>query len=234
MKKFKIILAVDIAGYKTLTLIRETLPLLDGVKIGLAPVLQHGIYWLRAIRNIVSPKLILFDLKISDIGIQKDGKWEGTNSKIVKTLCYTGITHLTAHAFPGSTSLQETVETAHKFNIKVLTLPMMTPPTAEPFFADKMRAIFLIGESLGVDGYIGPGNKLRTLQYYRNLTDKEIWSPGFGRQNSPFKSVTEQIREWYDIVGSNSAIILGSYIYNSQNPIQRLEEIHKLREQLRG
>ena len=196
---------------------------IDGIKISLPIILTEGIKFFEEIKKIIPDKKLIFDLKLSDIGFKNKGIWEGTNSKIIKVISNIGITHITAHAFPGKESLEEIIEVSHENKIKVFTLPMMTPPSAHLFFKNKLDIILLLGECINIDGYIGPANKLDILKKYRSYTKKPIWCPGFGRQGG---NITE-IDKWIKIVGKNSGMILGSIIYKNKYPEKLLEKIRK-------
>ena len=87
--------------------------------------------------------------------------------------------------------------------------------------------IILLGTHFNVDGHIGPGNNPDVLNTYRRLTGSAIWSPGFGRQSE--KTLEEQITEWAEIVGPNSAMIVGSLIYRAQNPAKAAREVKEIR-----
>ena len=92
------------------------------------------------------------------------------------------------------------------------------------------EAILFLGDIYGSDGFIGPGNNPVVLRTYREWTDKEIWCPGFGRQDHLGRTLPVQIREWAEICGPQSAMIVGSYIYNADNPAAAAAEIRETRD----
>ncbi len=193
---------------------------------------------------------------------ERTGKWEGTNNKIVEELVTEGnVDYVICHTFPGIASLQECVETAHEYGAYVLTLPCMTHEGAELFFempiskehvrevienhlgidekTEKMLekcqtvsdVIVFLGEKIGVDGYIGPANKPDVLKRYREFTHKLICTPGIGRQ-AKGKDPYEQMKSVYEICGENSAVIIGSAIYNDKNPKEAAKMFKEYRDEI--
>jgi orotidine 5'-phosphate decarboxylase subfamily 1 len=101
--------------------------------------------------------------------------------------------------------------------------------------AETITALILIlGHHFGVDGYIGPANNPSVLRTYRYFTESEIWCPGFGRQDKHGRSLEQQIKEWSEIVGKKSAMIVGSEIYKAENPAKAAKEIMEIRDRVVG
>jgi orotidine-5'-phosphate decarboxylase len=75
----------------------------------------------------------------------------------------------------------------------------------------------LLGEELGVDGYIGPANRVEVLKDYRKLTSRKVVATGVGRQGG-------SLTEVYQTLGKNSAAILGHAIYDTPDPIAACKE----------
>ena len=69
----------------------------------------------------------------------------------------------------------------------------------------------ITSEELGVDGYIGPANKVEVLRDYRKLTSRLVVATGVGRQGGTLKGV-------YPVLGKNSAAIVGHAIYDKPDP----------------
>ena len=92
--------------------------------------------------------------------------------------------------------------------------------------------IIVLGNHFKVDGFIGPGNDPEVLGRYRMLTNKEIWSPGFGRQDKKQRNLETQIRDWAKVVGPDSAMIVGSLIYGADNPGQAAKEVMEIRDKV--
>jgi orotidine-5'-phosphate decarboxylase len=224
--------------------------------------MQTGNVILNQVRDEIQDKPLLVDLKIADIGFLADGKFQGTNSKIISGLALSGATHVTAHGFPGPVSVAEAVESAKQFDLNVLLLPLMSHAGASLFFSrpvlqsdvmyssikagleiripedfactDVTEGILLLGEALGVDGYIGPATRPVDLERYRSITDKPIWCPGFGRQDRQGRNLEVQFREWAAIVGRKSAAIVGSAIFGAPDPFRAASEIAELRDRVIG
>jgi orotidine-5'-phosphate decarboxylase len=95
---------------------------------------------------------------------------------------------------------------------------------------DVTEGILLLGEALGVDGYIGPATRPVDLQRYRALTQKPIWCPGFGRQDRMGRTLEEQFREWGQIVGPASAAIVGSAIFAAPDRFAAAQNVVELRD----
>jgi orotidine-5'-phosphate decarboxylase len=70
----------------------------------------------------------------------------------------------------------------------------------------------LLGEELGVDGYIGPANKVEVLRDYRKLTTRTVVATGVGRQGGTLSEV-------YSTLGRSSGAIVGHAIYDSPDPV---------------
>ena len=206
--KYGIVLANDVLDFeKSLALSEETAPFLDAIKIGITTTLKPGTDVFRKTKEKTG-KVLLADFKVADIGHKnKEGKWEGTNNKIVRELVSSGADYVICHTIIGTSSIQECVDTAHESGGKVLTLPYMTHKGADVFFdlpfapENEIRSlseqypdimskiaklniekgtedeeagwrlpyvsisdvILLLGEEIGVDGYIGPANNPAVL-----------------------------------------------------------------------
>ena len=261
--KHGIIFANDIVdAQKSIALSQEVAPYVDAIKIGITTALRPGVKVFEETKKLTG-KPLLGDFKVADIGMKnKQNEWEGTNNKIVGELVRAGADYVICHTIVGTSSIQESVDTAHKYGGKVLTLPYMTHKGAEVFFdlhfapehakktltpvglgkvADAVAeleykkkintaawrlpytsvsdAILLIGEEVGVDGYIGPANKPAVLRDYRHLSQsKLVCSPGIGRQEEGGKSEEQQLAELFDAVGENCGAIIGSGIYKAPKP----------------
>lgn len=81
----------------------------------------------------------------------------------------------------------------------------------------------LLGEELGVDGYIGPANKVEVLRDYRKLTSRMVVATGVGRQGGTLSEV-------YSVLGKSSAAIVGHAIYDSPDPVVACKELLAERE----
>ncbi len=92
--------------------------------------------------------------------------------------------------------------------------------------------ILALGNHFGVDGFIGPANNPDVLRRYRYFTESEIWSPGFGRQDRQGRDLETQIREWAEVVGPNSAMIVGSLIYKANDPAAAAREVMEIRDKV--
>ncbi len=236
---------------------RLTAPHIDGIKIGITSSMVPGASIFRKVKEIIGDKPILADYKVGDISFPvQDGTFGGTNARIIETLMEWGADYVTVHAFPGWSSVQEAVWAAHRAGGKVLLLPFMTQPGADLFFdmplnsghaiqslermgvsgaaklVDNCRKVWELilsfGDSIGVDGFIGPGNQPEILQSYRRFTCKEIWSTGFGRQDRLGRDLSEQFRHWVRAVGPRSAAIVGSMIYKDSSPAEAASRIRKM------
>lgn len=252
MKDYAIILAADVPSPdQVFSLVQEVAPWIDGLKIGVPTLLEAGVDILGKLSDLIEGKPLLVDLKVADIGFNSKGKWTGTNSKIISKLKSTGATHVTVHGFPGPASIEEAVERAHEADIHVLLLPTMSHPGAELFFSlefnpairhdtdstiikssgglsnarNVTEAILMLGEALGVDGYIGPATRPDDLEKYRKISSKSIWCPGFGRQDRLGRDISQQLETWARIVGPNSAAIVGSLVFDDESPRQAAKKL---------
>ena len=85
----------------------------------------------------------------------------------------------------------------------------------------------LLGEELGVDGYIGPANKVDVLKDYRKLTSRTVVATGVGRQGGNLSDV-------YSTLGRSSGAIVGHAIYGSPDPVSACKEFLTQRERVVG
>jgi len=261
MKPYAIILAADLpSAEQVLSVVKQVGTAVDGVKIGVATTLESGRGILPKVRDLIEDRPLLMDLKIADIGFLGEKGWQGTNAKMIRGLSGCGVTHVTVHGFPGPVSVAEAVNAAQEAEMKVLLLPLMSHAGARLFFsrpmaasdlvyatvkagldtpypknlscADVTEGIILMGEALGVAGYIGPATRPVDLQRYRAMTEKPIWCPGFGRQDRHGRDLEEQFREWAQIVGPASAAIVGSAIFGAADPAAAAREIAEIRDRV--
>jgi len=258
---YALILAADLPNPDAVArLIEKVAPAIDGIKIGMTTVLQAGLDFIKGVTEAVPGKPILLDLKVADIGHRKGAGWEGTNAKIVGSLKDAGITHVTVHGFPGPVSLSEAVAAAHEIGIRVLALPLMSHAGADLFFSQRLNrsdlaaraveagidmspaaledvllvrdGIIALGEAIGVDGYIGPATNPTALGGIRSMTNKAVWCPGFGRQDRLGRDLAAQLQDWVRIVGSESAAIVGSLIFESPDPLAQAVKIRETRDRV--
>jgi orotidine 5'-phosphate decarboxylase subfamily 1 len=261
MKDYAIVLAADLPQPdQVLSLVKRVGSIVDGIKVGEATLLQSGKGILSGIRDVIGDKPLLVDLKVADIGFLGGGAWQGTNAKIISSIKDSGATHVTVHGFPGPTSVAEAAAIAKESGIGVLLLPLMSHAGAGLFYSrpldrselmyasikagidiklpehsnckDITEGILLLGEALGVDGYIGPATRPLDLERYRSMTQRPIWCPGFGRQDRQGRDLKEQLKQWVRIVGNASAAIVGSAIFNAADPVVAASEIVKLRDRV--
>ena len=138
---YALILANDLqTEEEVLALIAQTIPHLDGVKIGITSTMTEGLQVVRSARTLVGDKPLFVDYKVADIGHQNpSGDWQGTNAKIVGKLAEAGATHITVHGILGFASLEEGVNAAREKGAEVLTLPYMTHKGAGMFFQLPLR-----------------------------------------------------------------------------------------------
>ena len=140
MKPYALVLSNDVQDpEKMLEVTKQTAPYIDGVKIGITSSMVPGVDIFKRAKDIMRDDAAvaqLADYKVADIGFtdKKTGEWAGTNEKIVRTLCEAGADYITCHTITGVSSIEESVETAHKNGGKVLTLPYMTHKGANLFF----------------------------------------------------------------------------------------------------
>ena len=254
MRKFAIIYSSDLLNdLQTLKIINEIKEHIDGIKLGLPIMIQYGEGIIKKIKEITNKPLIA-DFKVADIGFHRNNQWSGSNAKIIEKAYEIGFEYITFHPIVGISSTIECVTKAHEIGMKVLAIPNMTGVGSEliynqPINRDHIKDIMLennlnskiiedcitttelilnICEELKVDGYIGPANKLDIIKKYREITDRPIFSPGIGRQNNN-KEILDQINELKLVCGDNCAMIIGSTIYSSTNPIRTIKNIVEIR-----
>ncbi|MEW6352150.1 MAG: orotidine 5'-phosphate decarboxylase / HUMPS family protein [Thermodesulfobacteriota bacterium] len=259
MRAYGIILAADVpSAYAVVSMAARVGTIVDGFKIGVATLLEAGIGILGRVRDLIEDRPLLVDLKVADIGFRAGKTWDGTNAKIIGSLAGSGATHVTVHGFPGPVSVAEAKAAGDDAGLGVLLLPLMSHAGASLFFgspvdrgrvleetlrsglapvfpdqtpcADVTGAILMLGEALGVEGYIGPATRPDDLRRYRSATRKPIWCPGFGRQDRLGRDLEAQFRDWAAIVGPASAAIVGSAIFKAPDPEAAATEIVEMRD----
>jgi orotidine-5'-phosphate decarboxylase len=233
----------------------------DGIKIGITTILDTGVSLITKVKQM-SNKTVIADFKVADIGFWNKEKksWEGTNAKIVEKVVDAGADYIICHSIIGISSIQECIEVAHSKGCKVLTLPYMTHKGAQLFFGhpvnfehvskvfeennillsqDKLGecrsisdVLLILGDYLAVDGFIGPANNIDVLKQYRKLTSKEIFGPGIGRQALGNVTPKDQMKNFYEIAGEKSGVIIGSAIYGSSDPQGAAKEFFELRNEI--
>ncbi len=85
--------------------------------------------------------------------------------------------------------------------------------------------VLLIGEEVGVDGYIAPANNPQVMQDYRKMTKKTIMAPGVGRQGG-------SLRDVFTILGPRSAAIAGHSIYADADPVAACRRLLSERDEM--
>ncbi len=237
---------------------------LDGIKIGAPLTLKIGINGvrrlIRSIREQHADKIIIVDYKLADVGIFRDGRWQGVNARIVELLSDLEVDYVICHGITGIDAIRECIDVAHEHDVKVLAIAHMTHRGADLFFSHPldvkhvmselksygldvsserlrecktvMDLIVVLGETLGADGYVCPANKPNVLRRVRELTRKPILGPGVGRQGAAHLSIRDQMRMFYSICGESSAIVVGSLIYEAESPKRRAEEIRIIRDEI--
>jgi len=249
---YGLILANDItddAG-RALKLSVDVAPYLDAMKIGISTAALERDFGLLGRVKDTTGRIVIADFKVADVGVKnKQGAWEGTNEKIVRKAVNAGADYVICHTISGTSSIQECVDVGHSMGARILTLPYMTHVGAELFFGHPIDAaysirvleklgidadieecrtisdlILVLGETLNVDGYIGPANNPAVLSRYREFSQKPIYGPGIGRQARDGSTPEQQLQAFYEICGSNSAPIIGSAIYGADDPAKAAEE----------
>jgi orotidine-5'-phosphate decarboxylase len=261
MDPYSIIFSADLSvKSRLIEVAKEIKPSIDGIKIHLSSLIYYGHSLLEQLADDFYNKTLILDLKIGDIGfLSKNGKYEGSNAKILQaareaTVSYKEV-YVTIHGFPGPVSVEECVDIAHDLGLKVLLIPYMSHKGAEVFYNFKFsnskddkkifkkynmdlnfihpltasESILYLGEQLGVDGFIGPSNNLDIIHSYRRFSNRLIASPGFGRQ-SHGQSINEQFYNWAKEAGPNSAAIIGSFIYKDKHPEEVASYLMKMRD----
>jgi len=262
--RYGLILANDLTKPEEAKKVSElVVPYVDGIKIGISTILDVGVSMIRETKNSTG-KIVIADFKVADIGFwnKERSSWEGTNAKIVEKVIDAGADYVICHSIVGISSIQESVEVAHSKGGKVLTLPHMTHKGAELFFGhpidighvvkvfesmgirlteNKLKmcktisdVILVLGDCIGVDGFIGPANNLEVLKKYRKFTNKEIFGPGIGRQVIGNLTPKDQLRGFYQICGEMSAVMIGSAIYAAPDPVRAAKQFVDWREGIIG
>jgi orotidine-5'-phosphate decarboxylase len=260
IREYGLIFADDINDpERALFIAKEVSPYMDAIKLHVPNTLRELSLFSKV--KEATDKPIIADFKTAEIGFWNDNtnQWEGQSATIVNALLDAGADYITCHTFPATSSIQECIEVAHAKGGKILTLPYMSGVGAELFFSQPIHLgytnrtlcelgipidtrrlhtisdlILALGEYFNVDGYIGPANVPEVLRRYRHLTQRPIYAPGIGRQARNNLSPQEQLEQFYKICGRNSAVIIGSSIYNALDPTRSAEEFKVLRDVLVG
>ncbi len=260
MKRYAIIFAADLPDAQSLlNSVKAVANIVDGVKIGVPSIIKEGATIIERINELIENKPILIDLKIADIGFKSPNGWEGANWKIIRALENTPASHVTVHGFPGPASMVESIAASNDYGLQALILPLMSHQSAGLFFQGMVtskriisecasigisiesiekpemeitEAIIFLADKLGASGFIGPATRPDDLKRYRELSSLPVWAPGFGRQDRLGRSMDEQFRQWAQILGPDSAAIVGSTIFKAKDMARAAQEIIEIRDMI--
>lgn len=209
--KNQIILALDVEEKNSaFSILEETTPYLDTIKIGYPLTLSEGPTIITEIKENFDVKIIA-DFKVADI--------DATNEKIVRNTLNYGADSIIVHGFTGKDSVTACKEAAEKLDKEIFLLTEMSHPGADKFLKHVSLEIARMGVELGISNYVAPATKLDRLQKIREIVGKKsfIISPGVGVQGGTAK----------DTLKYANAAIIGRSIYNSETPQETLENIIK-------
>ncbi len=207
--KNEIILALDVENKeKAYSILEDTTPFLDTIKIGYPITLALGPKIITDIKDNFDVKIIA-DFKVADI--------DATNEKIVRNTLNYGADSIIVHGFTGEDSVIACKEAAENLGKEIFLLTEMSHPGANRFLKPVSLDIAQMGVELGISNYVAPATKLDRLRKIREIVGKNafIISPGVGFQGGEAKETLKY---------ANAAII-GRSIYNSEVPQDSLKQI---------
>lgn len=209
--KNQIILALDVEEKeKAFSILEETIPYLDTIKIGYPITLALGPKIITDIKDNFNVKIIA-DFKVADI--------DATNEKIVRNTLNYGADSIIVHGFTGEDSVTACKKAAENLGKEIFLLTEMSHPGADRFLKPVSLDIAQMGVELGINNYVAPATKLDRLKKIREIVGENafIISPGVGFQGGKANETLKY---------ANAAII-GRSIYNSESPKESLEQIIK-------
>lgn len=159
------------------------------------------------------------DIKLNDIG--------NTNFVTAKTLWSMGFDAIIVNPIMGPQSLENLTNLAHKNKKGVISLCHMSAPEARITYELKVGAkttqlyqLFLQWASkTNVDGIIVGATFPKVIQYCRQQSKLNIYSPGIGTQGG---NIVDTIKS------GSSYLIVGRTILNSKNPRQVAHSMSEL------
>ncbi|MFH1751027.1 MAG: orotidine-5'-phosphate decarboxylase [Candidatus Micrarchaeota archaeon] len=177
---------------------------------------------LQELTSAISEKgcISIFDLKLSDIGSSNDSAiyW-------MRKAMFDGLTYS-----PFAGNLEETIRRAHDSNLGVLTLALMSNPSAKYFMRDaliegKLGYEWISAEvaKFGGDGVVvGATNNEREMLEIREIigNEKIILIPGIGKQGGDLETVKA--------AGENILVNVGRDIIYAEDPKGKAKEYFKM------
>lgn len=188
-------------------------------KLGWLPILDLGAMAVRFVKEATGSRVIV-DVKLADV--------PHINKVVASTLIKSGSDALIIHGFLGPDSIRAVVEVAKPKGVGVLVVAETSNKGGEKYYAKHSIEIINDSLSLGVDGFILPGNRPERLsEYVKILRGKAlVITPGVFTQGGDPRTVLK--------LGADF-IIVGRRVYESPNPLQAIKEIKGMvREALRG
>ncbi len=162
----------------------------------------------------------IFDLKLSDIGT--------SNESAIYWIKKAGFDAFTFSPFAGN--LEETIRLAHDSKLGVITLALMSNPSAKVFMRDSQingkRGYEWICEEVkkhaGDGVVVGATNNQREMLEIREIIGNEtvVLIPGIGKQGGDLETVKE--------AGENILVNVGRDIIYSDEPEEKAKEYFKM------
>lgn len=215
---YALILANDVTeSEKALKLCIDTESSLDALKIGITTTLEDGVSFFRKLsKKVTTPKVA--DFKVADVGVKNKNtqQWEGTNEKIVRKLVEAGADYVICHTIVGSSSIQESVETAHSLGGKVLTLPYMTHEGADLFFDQPVNVQATVEKLENRYGLEGAAKRI--LETERRKKEEKNWRLPYVSISDLILAIGEDVKVDGYIGPANIAPVLADYRKLSNKP----------------
>ncbi|HLC48602.1 MAG TPA: orotidine-5'-phosphate decarboxylase [Candidatus Norongarragalinales archaeon] len=202
--------------------IKQTSEYACAYKINSQFVIPFSIEDLQELSDAISSKgcLSIFDLKLSDIG--------SSNESAIYWMKKAMLDAFTFSPFAGN--LEETIRQAHEAKLGVITLTLMSNPSAKYFMRDgqvegKRGYEWIAGEvaRFGGDGVVvGATNNEREMIEIREIigNEKIILIPGIGKQGGDLETVKA--------AGENILVNVGRDIIYADDPEGKAKEYFKL------
>ena len=207
--KNNIILAMDLMDLKEAERVCESInEYIDTIKIGYPLTLAEGLSTIGFFKDNFDYKVIC-DYKVADI--------PATNEKIANQPFDAGADAIICHGFVGSDSVDACKTSAEDHGGEIFLLTEMSHPGAIKFLQPNADEIARMGVEMGITNYVAPSTRPERLSEIRDIVGKDafIISPGVGTQGGDPKETLKY----------SSALIIGSPIYNAEDPEKSTREI---------
>lgn len=199
------------------SLVRSICGDVDGIKVGLPPVLKAGIDWALEVARSCS-KLTILDFKLADIGAIMEASIEPFLGDYDAYI---------AHSFIGAEgALSELKELLDRRGRKLILVASMSHPGSRDVYDPSIQMIEDVIDGIGPWGLVAPATRPQIVRRLRTrYPDKVILSPGVGAQGAKPGSA---------ICAGATYEIVGRMITGSRDPAEAARRVREAQDEEAG